>query len=69
MVVVAKNDIAHVILAKQLESKTAERRYFAVVAGLIEEDKFTINYPIGRSKTNRQHMVVDPKGRRAASLT
>jgi 23S rRNA pseudouridine1911/1915/1917 synthase len=67
LMVVAKNDIAHVLLAKQLESKTAERRYFAVVAGKIEEERFTINFPIGRSKVNRQHMVVDPKGRRAVT--
>jgi 23S rRNA pseudouridine1911/1915/1917 synthase len=67
LMVVAKNDSAHVTLAKQLESKTAERRYLAVVAGYTEQENFTVNFPIGRSKMNRQHMVVDPKGKRAVT--
>jgi 23S rRNA pseudouridine1911/1915/1917 synthase len=65
--VVAKTDAAHVALARQLETKTAERRYFVVVAGRLEEEKFTVNYPIGRSKQNRQQMVVDPEGRHAVT--
>ena len=65
LMVVAKNDTAHVALAKQLESKIAERRYFAVVAGLVEQDRFAIDFPIGRSESDRRLMTVSSKGKRA----
>jgi 23S rRNA pseudouridine1911/1915/1917 synthase len=65
LMVVAKNDQAHVILARQMETKTAERRYLAVVAGDVEQDRFTINAPMARSKTNRMQMAVDPHGKPA----
>ena len=65
LMVVAKTDAAHVILAKQIESKSAERRYFAVVAGDIEREKFLIDAAMARSKVNRQMMAVDPDGKRA----
>jgi len=65
LMVVAKNDTVHVALAKQLESKTAERRYFAVVAGLIEQERFAIDFPIGRSESDRRMMTVSAKGKRA----
>lgn len=65
LMVVAKTDAAHVILAKQIESKSAERRYFAVVAGDLDRDKFVIDAAMARSKVNRQLMAVDPDGKRA----
>lgn len=67
LMVVAKNDQAHVLLAKQIESKSAERRYFAVLAGEIIREKFAVDAPIARSKQNRQLMTVDPKGKRAVT--
>lgn len=67
LMVVAKTDAAHVILAKQIESKSAERRYFAVVAGELDRDKFVIDAPMARSKQNRQMMTVDPDGKRAVT--
>lgn len=63
LMVVAKTDFAHVALAKQMETKSAERRYLAVVAGNIESERFTINAPMARSKTNRMQMTVDPQGK------
>lgn len=65
LMVVAKNDQSHVALAKQMETKTAERRYLAVVAGAVESERFTINAPMARSKTNRMQMAVDPHGKPA----
>jgi 23S rRNA pseudouridine1911/1915/1917 synthase len=65
LMVVAKTDSAHVALARQMESKTAERRYFAVVAGEVESERFTINAPMARSKQNRMQMTVDPQGKPA----
>ena len=67
LMVVAKNDRAHVILAKQMETKTAERRYFAVVFGDIEQDKFKIDGPIARDKNNRLLMTIDAAGKHAVT--
>ncbi len=65
LMVVAKNDEAHVQLAKQIELKTAERRYFAIVAGRPEQERFLIKAPIGRDKRDRIKMTVDPLGKEA----
>lgn len=67
LMVVAKNDAAHVSLARQMESKSAERRYFAVVGGNVEQERFTISAPIARSKRNRLLMAVDPHGKAAVT--
>lgn len=67
LMVVAKNDQSHVKLAKQMETKSAERRYFAVVAGDVEQTRFTIAAPIARSKVNRLLMAVDPHGKPAVT--
>ena len=65
LMVVAKTDAAHVSLAKQIESKDAERRYVAIVGGLVERDRFSIDAPMGRDKVNRMKMAIDPSGKRA----
>ena len=67
LMVVAKDDTSHVRLARQMESKTAERRYFAVVAGDVERDKFTVDAPLMRNRNNRILMAVDPAGKPAVS--
>ena len=65
LMVVAKTDIAHVRLAKQIENKTAERRYFAVTGGRHDQTEFVVDAPIARDKANRQRMAVDLAGKRA----
>lgn len=67
LMLVAKTDYAHVNLAKQIEGKSAERRYFAVVAGTVAEERFRIDAPIARDRKNRFKMAVDPLGRAAAT--
>lgn len=67
LMVVAKTDTAHVALAKQIEGKSAERRYFAVVAGALEESRFVIDLALARSKQNRLLMAPDPEGKRAVT--
>lgn len=67
LLVVAKTDATHVALARQIELKTAERRYFALVHGLPDKEHFTIDAPIARDKKNRQKMAVDSRGRRAVT--
>ena len=68
LMVVAKTDAAHVVLAKQMETKTAERRYVAVVGGSeIRDDRFKIDAPIARDKRNRLKMAVDSQGKHAVT--
>lgn len=67
LMVIAKTDRAHVDLARQMEAKTAERRYFAVVLGDIEQVRFKIDAPIARDKHNRLLMTVDQAGKHAVT--
>jgi 23S rRNA pseudouridine1911/1915/1917 synthase len=67
LLVVAKTDQAHVKLARQMETKSAERRYLAVVAGRVERPRFVIDAPIARNKANRLLMAVDPNGKPAVT--
>lgn len=63
LMVVAKTDTAHVTLARQIEGKSAERRYVAVVGGNVERERFLIDMPIGRDPKNRIRMAVVPDGK------
>ena len=58
LLMVAKNNKAHEILAKQLEEKTTTRVYHALVWGVIENDTGTIDAPIGRDFKERKKMAV-----------
>ena len=59
LLIVAKNDTAHNILAEQIKVHSFTREYMAVVQGVIREDG-TVNAPIGRHKTDRKKMAVYP---------
>lgn len=58
LLVVAKNDEAHLSLARQFEQHTIARRYLAVVHGVFGQQQGTINLPIGRSDKNRKKYAV-----------
>lgn len=65
LLVVAKNDQAHQQLANQLLEKTMERRYEALVHGVIDHDTGMIDAPIGRNPNDRQKMAVVENGKQA----
>jgi len=67
LLVVAKTDRAHQHLARQFATKTAERRYLAVVAGELDRERLTIEAPLARDKRNRMLMSVDPSGKPAVT--
>ena len=67
LIVAAKNDRARNSLVAQWEARTVEKRYIALVAGLLEEDQVTIDAPIGRDPMQRQRMAVIPAGRNAVT--
>jgi len=58
LIIVAKNDSAHVSLAEQLSSRTLTREYQAIVCGNLKNDSGTIDAPIGRHPTDRKKQAV-----------
>ncbi len=58
LLVIAKNNEAHLSLAKQLEEKTTTRKYIALVHGVVNTDTGTIDAPIGRDINDRKKMAV-----------
>ncbi|MFT8724443.1 MAG: RluA family pseudouridine synthase [Liquorilactobacillus nagelii] len=65
LLMVAKNDLAHQALAKQLKAKKNLREYTALVHGRVANDQGTINAPIGRSLRDRKKQAVIAGGRPA----
>lgn len=66
LLIVAKNDNAHTHLAEQLKSKSMQRYYYALVEGVMEHDKGTIDAPIGRDPKDRKKMCVINKNSKVA---
>ncbi len=66
LLIVAKNDFAHLALSAQLSDRSLSRVYEAVVKGRLREDSGTISAPIGRHPTDRKRMAVTDKNSREA---
>ena len=58
LLIVAKNDKAHRILAEELKEKKVKRKYIALVSGVINHDIGEIDAPIGRDPSDRKKMCV-----------
>ena len=58
LLVVAKNDRAHLHLAEQIKQHSAHRIYRAICVGNVKEDEGTVDLPIGRHPTDRKRMAV-----------
>ncbi len=68
IMICAKNDAAHVSLSKQIQEKTAQRTYIAIVRGNIKTDSGVIETLIARDKSDRKKMaVVKEDGRNAVT--
>ncbi len=67
LLVVAKNDSAHVSLARQIEKKTCKRIYIALLEGNLKSDSGTIRTFIDRDKKDRTKMAVVDFGREAVT--
>jgi len=65
VMVIAKTDRAHTTLVEQWQAREVEKRYVALVAGVVEEDEATIDVPIDRDPVNRQKMAPIRHGRDA----
>jgi len=66
LLAVAKNDLAHTVLASQLKDHSMHRVYDAVVVGSFREDSGTVNAPIGRHPTDRKKMCVTARNSKEA---
>jgi len=66
LLAVAKNDLAHVVLASQLKDHTMARTYEAIVCGNLKEDAGTVDAPIGRHPSDRKKMCVTERNSRNA---
>lgn len=67
VLVIAKNDDAHVKLSAQLKDHSMKREYYALVEGKISKDSGTIDKPLKRSKKDRLKIAIDSDGRRAVT--
>lgn len=69
LLVVAKNDKAHVSLSAQIADKTCSRKYYALLEGCVKAEKGRIATDIGRSPADRLKMAVLPAGRGKNAIT
>lgn len=66
LLIVAKNDVAHLKLAEQIKEHSFTREYEAIVCGRLKESSGTIDAPIGRHPVDRKKMCVTEKNSRNA---
>ena len=65
ILIVAKNDKAHINLSEQIKNHEIEKTYIALVRGIVKENEATINMPIARSTKDRKKMSVSQDGKNA----
>lgn len=65
ILIVAKNDMAHINISEQIKNHETEKTYVALVRGIVKENEATINMPIGRSNKDRKKMAVTRDGKNA----
>lgn len=65
VLIVAKNDNAHICISEQIKNHETEKTYIALVRGSVKENEATINMPIGRSNKDRKKMAVTKDGKNA----
>ena len=65
VIIVAKNDKAHIDISNQIKNRETKKIYLALVRGVIKENEATINMPIGRSTKDRKKMAVNKNGKEA----
>ena len=65
LLIIAKNDQAHINMSKQIKDRQVKKIYIALVKGRTKEEEATINMPIGRSTKDRKKMAVRKDGKEA----
>ena len=67
LLIVAKNDKAHINLSEQIKNREIVKKYIALVRGIIKENTATIDMPISRSDKDRKKMAVKKEGKNAVT--
>lgn len=67
LLIVAKNDKAHIHLSEQIKNHEVKKTYLALVRGHMKENKATIDMPIARSEKDRTKMAVSRRGKNAVT--
>ena len=67
LLIVAKNDKAHIAISNQIQNRKVTKIYLALVRGIVQEEEATINMPIRRSTKDRKKMAVEPNGKEATT--
>ena len=67
LLIVAKNDKAHVNMSEQIKNHEVKKTYIALVRGIVKENEATIDMPIGRSNSDRKKMAVNKNGKNAVT--
>ena len=67
LLIVAKNDEAHIKMSEQIKNREVKKIYIALVRGQVPEEEATINMPIGRSAKDRKKMAVCKDGKEAVT--
>lgn len=65
ILIIAKNDKAHINLSEQIKNHEVQKTYIAMVRGIVKENEATIDMPIGRSTKDRKKMAVTKSGKDA----
>ena len=65
LLIVAKNDKAHLKMSEQIKNHEVKKTYIALVRGVFKENEATIDMPIGRSPSDRKKMAVNKNGKNA----
>lgn len=65
IIIVAKNDKAHINVSNQIKEHKTQKTYIALVRGIVKENEATIDMPIGRSQKDRKKMAVTKTGKNA----
>ena len=67
LLIIAKNDLAHMNMSKQIQDRKVIKKYIALVRGTVPENEATIDMPIARSQKDRKKMAVDKNGKEAVT--
>lgn len=68
LLMIAKNDRAHEFLANQIKNHTITKKYRAIAKGVISQDEFEINSPIGRNPNQPHKMAVCEDGKPSRTI-
>lgn len=63
LIMIAKNNNTHEYLVEEMKEKRFTKKYLAIVRGIIDDEEFDINKPIGRDLRHPEKQCVTPDGK------